>query len=133
VLFEAPGRVAGTLRDLAEAAGGERPAAVARELTKRHETITLGTLGELSRAADDGTIPARGEFVLVVGMTSRSISAATVPTGPASVAAASDRLAAARAEVERLVADGVARGDAARRVAVATGIPRRRLYGAGDR
>src|SRR4029078_4623497 len=35
--FEAPGRVAATLRDLAEACGGERPAAVCREVTKLHE------------------------------------------------------------------------------------------------
>jgi hypothetical protein len=41
-----------------------------------------------------------------------------------------DREAAARAEVERLVDAGVARGDAARRVATATGISRRKLYGA---
>jgi uncharacterized small protein (DUF1192 family) len=43
-----------------------------------------------------------------------------------------DRLAAAQAEVARLVADGVARGEAARRVAAATGLPRRRLYDAPD-
>jgi hypothetical protein len=44
--------------------------------------------------------------------------------------AASDPLAAARAEVERLVAGGVARGEAARAVAARSGIPRRALYGA---
>jgi len=44
-----------------------------------------------------------------------------------------DALAAARDEVERLVAGGMARGEAARRVAAATGIPRRRLYGAPAR
>ena len=33
---------------------------------------------------------------------------------------------------ERLVAEGVARGDAARRVAAETGLPRRRLYGGSD-
>ena len=43
-----------------------------------------------------------------------------------------DAVAAARAEVAALVADGVARGDAARRVAAATGIPRRQLYDAED-
>ena len=37
------------------------------------------------------------------------------------------------AEVERLVAAGTARGDAARTVAAATGIPRRRLYGVAER
>ena len=47
-------------------------------------------------------------------------------------AAADDALAAARAEVERLIADGMPRGEAAKRVAAATGIPRRALYGEPD-
>jgi hypothetical protein len=54
-------------------------------------------------------------------------------TGAAAQADERDSVAAmdaARAEVERLVADGLARSDAARRVAAATGLPRRRLYGA---
>jgi len=118
VVFEAPGRIAATLRDLAAACGAERPGAVCRELTKLHETIVRGPLGELATAAADGRIPARGEFVLVVGM------------GPAAVdpGAVEDALAAARSEVERLVAAGTARGDAARQVAGTSGLPRRRLY-----
>jgi 16S rRNA (cytidine1402-2'-O)-methyltransferase len=122
VLFEAPGRVAATLRDLAAACGGERRAAVCRELTKIHESIVRGTLDELAAAALDGTIPTRGEFVLVVGGVegTRRGSAADDET-------AADR---ARADVERLVGEGIARGEAARRVSAATGIPRRRLYGA---
>ncbi len=72
ILFEAPGRVAATLRDLATACGADRPGAVCRELTKIHESIRRGTLGELAAAATaggdgDGGIPARGEFVIVVG------------------------------------------------------------------
>jgi 16S rRNA (cytidine1402-2'-O)-methyltransferase len=122
VLFEAPGRVLGTLRDLAEACGPERPAAVARELTKLHEQIARGTLGELAKAMGEGSIPSRGEFVLVVGM---SDAAATQ-------APQTEDLDAARAAVERLVAGGVARGEAARRVAAETGLPRRRLYGVAD-
>jgi 16S rRNA (cytidine1402-2'-O)-methyltransferase len=118
VVFEAPGRVAATLRDLAAACGETRPAAVCRELTKLHETIVRGPLGELATAAADSRIPARGEFVLVVGM------------GPAAVdpGAVDEALAAARSEVERLVAAGTARGDAARQVAATSGLPRRRLY-----
>ena len=68
VIFEAPGRVAATLRDLVAACGEARSGAVARELTKIHEQIVRGTLAELAAAVDDGSIPARGEFVLVVGM-----------------------------------------------------------------
>ena len=123
IVFEAPNRVAGTLRDLATACGADRPAAVCRELTKLHETVSRGALGELAEAAGNGAIPARGEFVLVVGAWTGALAQA----GEADSAAAMD---AARAEVERLVADGLARSDAARRVAAATGLPRRTLYGA---
>ncbi len=122
VLFEAPGRVAATLRDLAAACGGERRAAVCREMTKIHETVVRGTLEELAAAARDGTIPARGEFVLVIG----GIEGTARESVPDAEAAAEG----ARAEVERLVGEGIARGEAARRVAAATGIPRRQLYGA---
>jgi 16S rRNA (cytidine1402-2'-O)-methyltransferase len=123
LLFEAPGRVAATLRDLAAACGGERRAAVCRELTKIHETIVRGTLEELAVAARDGVIPPRGEFVLVVAGVE----------GRERVGVADDEAAVARAQadVERLVGEGIARGEAAKRVAAATGIPRRRLYGAG--
>jgi 16S rRNA (cytidine1402-2'-O)-methyltransferase len=121
VLFEAPGRVAATLRDLAAVCGAERPAAVCRELTKLHETIVRGPLGSLAAGAARGAIPARGEFAIVVG--------AWAAGAPGSAADAADALTAARAEVESLVAGGVARGEAARRVAATTGLPRRRLYG----
>ena len=127
VLFEAPTRVAATLRDLVQVCGADRPGAVCRELTKIHEAIVRGTLGQLSEAATmglpgaDGAIPPRGEFVLVVGAWSGG--------APVAADAESRSIAAARAEVEALVRAGVARGDAARRVATATGLPRRRLYG----
>lgn len=122
VVFEAPGRVAATLRDLAAACGGERPAAVCRELTKLHETTVRGTLAELATSAEAGRIPARGEFALVVG---------AWPGGrPVSVETEAAALAAATAEVERLVAAGVARGEAAKRVAASSGLSRRELYGA---
>ena len=122
VLYEAPTRVAATMRDLAEACGPDRPGAVCRELTKLHESIVRGSLGDLAAAsAPGGAIPSRGEFALVVG--------AWLGRRPADVADEASVLAAAQAEVEALVATGVARGDAARRVATATGLPRRRLYG----
>jgi 16S rRNA (cytidine1402-2'-O)-methyltransferase len=126
-IYEAPSRVAATLRELAEACGSERPGAVCRELTKLHETIVRGSLGELADAARPaadgaaGRIPARGEFVLIVGA-----SSAGGPTRALDEVAALD---AARAQVEALVDAGVARGEAARRVAASTGLPRRRLYG----
>ncbi|HEY7735359.1 MAG TPA: 16S rRNA (cytidine(1402)-2'-O)-methyltransferase [Candidatus Limnocylindrales bacterium] len=115
VVFEAPTRIGATLRDLAAVCGDARPAAVCRELTKLHEQVVRAPFGRLAEMITSGAIPARGEFVVVVG------AAAQAKPAP--------DLVGARAEVERLVADGIARGEAARRVAAATGVARRSLYG----
>ena len=64
VLFESPVRLVDTLRDLAQVAGSERPATIAREITKRFEEIQRGTLAELT-AYYEGT-PPRGEIVIVL-------------------------------------------------------------------
>ncbi len=121
VLFEAPSRLAATLRDLAAVCGDARAAAVCRELTKLHEQIVRGSLSELVARAAAGQIDPRGELVIVLGER-REPGPGDDPGGIA------DRLAAAITEVERLVESGVARGDAARRVSASTGIPRRDLY-----
>ena len=65
VFFEASHRIAETLADLAAVFGGERPAVIARELTKRFEEIQGATLSELTvwLAADPKR--QKGEFVLV--------------------------------------------------------------------
>lgn len=63
ILFEASNRLPATLRDLAGAASAERPAAVCRELTKLHEEIARGTLGELVERYRDAP---RGEVTLVI-------------------------------------------------------------------
>jgi 16S rRNA (cytidine1402-2'-O)-methyltransferase len=135
IVFESPGRMAASLGDLAGVCRPDRPGAVCRELTKVHEQIVRGTLGDLAAAAADGRIPARGEFVLVVGSwagTERRSGADRAGVAGASAAGdAASELASGQAEVERLVAEGVRRSDAARRVSAATGIPRRRLYGRG--
>lgn len=128
VLFEAPTRAAATLADLAGVCGGERPGAVARELTKLHEQLVRATLDELVTAMREGAIPARGEFVIVVG--GAALGADGIAAGQTTAGQAAEREAAARTRVEALVAAGSPRGDAARRVAAETGIPRRRLYGA---
>lgn len=65
VCYEAPGRTPALLEDLAEVCGAERSAAVARELTKLHEDIRRGTLGELAAYYSDH--PPRGEVTLVIG------------------------------------------------------------------
>ena len=131
VIYEAPRRVAATLVDLAATCGSDRPAAVCRELTKLHEEIVRGTLGELAERAGRDELTLRGEFALVVGEKReprRSDGLERTVGGSDPI----EGLAAARAEVERLVAGGMARGDAARQVAGSTGIPRRQLYGANE-
>jgi 16S rRNA (cytidine1402-2'-O)-methyltransferase len=66
VFFEAPHRIEESLADLATVFGAERRAAVARELTKAHETIYRGTLAELAEQAKTEPNFARGEITLVV-------------------------------------------------------------------
>jgi 16S rRNA (cytidine1402-2'-O)-methyltransferase len=67
VFFESVHRIAATLSDMVRTFGGDRDAFVGRELTKRHEQCVAADLASLSGMLDDGGIPAKGEFVLVVG------------------------------------------------------------------
>lgn len=64
VYFESPHRLAASLEDALEVFG-DRPAAIARELTKLHEEVLRGTLAELVETLDDQK--PRGEYVIVVG------------------------------------------------------------------
>ena len=64
ILYEAPGRVAATLADLAALGAGERTVAVARELTKQFEEVRRGTVGQLAAYYEES--PPRGEVVMVV-------------------------------------------------------------------
>ncbi|MBV8496377.1 MAG: 16S rRNA (cytidine(1402)-2'-O)-methyltransferase [Gammaproteobacteria bacterium] len=66
VFFEAPHRIAGALTDLAAEFGDARQAVIARELTKAHETLYRGTLGELAARARADENLARGEITLVI-------------------------------------------------------------------
>jgi 16S rRNA (cytidine1402-2'-O)-methyltransferase len=120
VLFEAPTRLVATLRDLAAACGADRRAAVCRELTKLHEQVARGALAELEAQVADGTIPPRGEVVIVV--------AAGLPPAPSTSTGQGVDRDTALALVDALVRGGVSRGDAAKAVAAATGLPRRTLY-----
>ena len=127
VIFEAPGRLRATLVELVAACGSDRPGAVARELTKLHEQVVRGSLAELVGALTDGTIPTRGEVVIVVGW--RAAGDGGLPEAvERATGAAAEAEARALADVETLVAGGTGRAEAARTIAAATGIPRRRLY-----
>ncbi|MCM1377555.1 MAG: 16S rRNA (cytidine(1402)-2'-O)-methyltransferase [Clostridium sp.] len=64
IIYESPKRLERTLRQLAEAFGSERPAAVCREISKLHETIHRDSLGNL---ADFFSVnQAKGEIVVVI-------------------------------------------------------------------
>jgi len=108
VFFESGPRLAASLGDMAEVLG-DRPAAVARELTKLHEECLRGSLSEL--AAHPGTQAPKGEIVVVVG------------PGEAVAASADDVDAALSEALTRL-----APGPAAAEVAKQTGANRKALY-----
>ena len=64
VFFEAPHRIDDVLADMRDIFGGDRRAAVCRELTKTYEEVVRGPLDELARWAEDDI---KGEMTLVVG------------------------------------------------------------------
>lgn len=76
VFFEAPHRIAESLEDLATAFGAGRRAAIARELTKLHETVYRGTLADLVELSKSDPNFARGEITAVIEGASREAAAA---------------------------------------------------------
>jgi len=81
VFYESPHRVREALEDCAQIFGGERPAAVARELTKVHETLYRGALSELAARAAAEPAFVRGEIVLVIAGASPAAIAETGADG----------------------------------------------------
>ncbi len=112
-LCEAPPRLVGLLEDLSAAAGGARRALVARELTKLHEELRLGTLQELASYYSEH--PPRGELTLVL-------------EGTGAPAPPPDRTGEALEQASRLLADGVTRREVARRVSASLGLSRNDAY-----
>ena len=114
IAFETRHRLRKSLADI-EAVLGDRPLAVCRELTKLHEEIWRGTI---SGARDHfAEVEPRGEFTLVIGGASQE----HVRWEKARV----------RDALEELLAEGLARPAAARRVAAASGWSRGEVYGLG--
>ena len=107
IFFESPRRAAATLTRMAEVLGGDRRAALCRELTKDYEEVRRGTLGELAEGADS----ILGEVTIVVAGYERS-------------ARAEDHVGAVLA----LAAEGMRLKDAAAEVADATGARKNDLY-----
>jgi len=66
LFYESSHRVQVCLQDMADIFGVERPAVLARELTKLHETILHSTLGSLCNTLQQDPMQSKGEFVLLV-------------------------------------------------------------------
>lgn len=111
IFFEAPSRVADALADLA-AVLGDRPAAMARELTKLHEEVRRAPLGALAAELTDAKI--KGEVVIVVGPPQKQ---------EATDADIEDRLEAALKTMSLR--------DAAKAIAEALGVSKSRVYDLG--
>lgn len=113
IYYEAPHKLRQTLSDLAGALGGERRAALCRELTKLHEEVLRGTLAELN-AMYESAEP-RGEYVIVI-------------EGAAPVQQQSMSLEQA-AQLARGYADGGMKlSEACKTAAQAAGVSRKELY-----
>ncbi|CAB4733469.1 unannotated protein [freshwater metagenome] len=113
VFFEAPHRTEAALAAMADAWGPDRAAAVCRELTKTHEEVRRGGLGELVAWAAEGV---RGEVTIVVAGVDPA--AAGIDDDPASL----------RAAVAAREAEGATRKDAIAEVAKLAGVPKRDVY-----
>jgi 16S rRNA (cytidine1402-2'-O)-methyltransferase len=113
VVFESARRLAATLAAAADKLGAERPAMIARELTKSHQELIRGGLGELAaRAAQDEL---KGEITLVIG------GAKHGAVGGAAIARLVDA-------VEDAVVHGQSLKDATAAVGESSGTPKRVLY-----
>lgn len=109
VFYESPKRVAAALADMAKVLGGDRPAALCRELTKKFEEVKRSSLSDLAADLRDKT--PKGEMVVLVDR------ARSAPVN------ASDL----KSDLKRALADHSVR-DAADLVAQMHGLPRRKVY-----
>lgn len=112
VFYEAPHRLRQTLQDFAAVFGSDRLITTARELTKLHEELWRGNLGDA--IAHYSQHEPQGEFTLVVAG-----------------AAAPERVlseSALKAELQSLLSQGLSRSQASRQLAAQTSLPRRDIY-----
>lgn len=112
VFYEAPHKIRGTLLDLAKTLGEQRETALCRELTKLHEEVIRGTLGELSHYYDN-TEP-RGEYVIVVAGAPEAEEQYTIEQ--------------AAALAKSMTEGGEKLSEACRQASRATGISKREIY-----
>ena len=107
VFFEAPHRLRESLSDLVDLGGGDRSLLLCRELTKLHETLTVGTVASL---LDSPTVMDRGEFACILAPASEPEESPSDQT------------------VVDVLATELPPGQAARLAAKITGASRRSLY-----
>jgi 16S rRNA (cytidine1402-2'-O)-methyltransferase len=111
VFYEAPHRIVEAVGDL-RAVLGNRPAALARELTKVHEEFLRGRLDDLAATLSTRESASRGEFTILIG----KADVAPPPTEPLAEA------------VARLEQTGVSRMEAMKQVARERGVSKREVY-----
>jgi 16S rRNA (cytidine1402-2'-O)-methyltransferase len=119
IFLESPRRVARSLADAAEILG-DRPAALARELTKIHEEFIRASLPELASIAAERDL--KGEITLCVGGARRST------TGMREGAAAELDFAGLEQRFSALLEQGLERNEALKQIVRETGLPRSQLY-----
>ena len=112
IFFESPHRVKETLQELDDILG-DRPMALARELTKKYEEVIRGTAGEILSQVGDRVL--KGEIVLVIG-------------GAEPEKASEESIDEAVERARDLVKAGVTARDAAALIAKLSGLPRRPIY-----
>ena len=113
IFYEAPHKLAATLRDLAEVFGPDRPLTLCRELTKLHEEVRRTTLGEAAAYSQEND--PKGEFVLVVrGAEPAQEQEATLEDG--------------LALVDKLRGEGLSLRDAVKRISKELELSRNQLY-----
>lgn len=111
-IYESPNRVEATLALAAEMLGGQREAAIAREITKQFETIATGTLQELAEGYAAADV-VKGEYVVMFG------------PPPARAALTHDQL---EADIRAALSEGRHAKDIAAEFAALTGKPKRDMY-----
>lgn len=115
IFYEAPHRLKKTLSVMAEVFGDKRPAVLARELTKRYEEFSRGTLGELRDWFS--AHQARGEFVVLV----------TGNPHPNTHSKEQDKLSP-KEQVDKAIVEGLSTNAAIKLVAKRNHLKRQELY-----
>ena len=114
IFYEAPHHLKDTLKALVSAFGGARPAAAARELTKRYEEFRRGTLADL--LAHYSVEEPRGEFVLIVaGAADDEVQESALQETPQDL-------------VARFMQEGMSKKEAMREAAKRLNLSRRDVY-----